>query len=455
MIAGIDLGTSSVKVIVSDGKETVEKVRVKYDREGISGFIEAVGKALSLVKSDIDGIALSSQVGTYVINGKEIISWQDKAGTEEVKKVKSSFTREEFVEEISMPHPDIISYPMPRIMYIKKNYDVERICQLKDEICAYLTGNCVSDIYSWRGLANIEKRCYSEKMLRFLGISESMLPKLLYPTDRAGVLCSKAAHETSLKEGTPVYVGCNDYYAGLLGMGITENGMMFDITGTSEHIGVTSDHIDIETTMVTSPYFSSNVTYGVTASSGVSLDFGIENFDFQSIDIDESLENGAPIFLPYLKGERAPIWNSGARGVFFGIGNNTTSSDMAYAILEGVVFSTYHIFENLRVDKMPSHLITAGGAAKDEKFNKLKACLFNIPVLLLKETDTSALGACMIGLTADKTFESFYEAALVLCKTEYTVYPEDKPILRERFLLYKKIYNDNIDNFNEFGRLIK
>ncbi len=457
MIAGIDLGTSSVKVLLTDKGKTVKKAKRTYSERSVNAWLTAVCEALLEISDGvlIDAVSLSSQVGTYIINGQDIISWQDGIGKEEVAKIKKDFTKEEFVTEISMPHPEVISYPIPRLLYIRDHYDVKSVCQPKDEICRMLTGAWVSDIYSWRGLANLENGKYSKKMLSYIGIDENVLPPLKSPFDLAGTVTKEASEKTGLTEGTPVYLGCNDYYAGLLGMGIVESDMLFDITGTSEHIGITTNKLSLDTKMVTGPYFVSNVHYGVTASGGTSLDFGIEKFGFEGIDIDKSLSNDAPIFLPYLKGERAPIWDSNARGLFFGISDNTTKEDMAYSVLEGVAFSAYHIYESLN-DKVDAEvIITAGGAGKDDKFNKIKSSLWNLPVVILEETDTSAYGACMIASVSSGIYKDIKEAAKDMCRIEKKVYAEENPLLRKRFLLYKKLYESNKQNFEEFGRLAK
>ena len=93
MIAAIDLGTSSVKVLVTENGKTVKKAKRTYNEKSVSGWLSAVCEALIEIteNTDVDAIALSSQVGTYIINGKDVISWQDAVGKAEVEKVKSDF----------------------------------------------------------------------------------------------------------------------------------------------------------------------------------------------------------------------------------------------------------------------------------------------------------------------------------------------------------------------------
>lgn len=456
MIAGIDLGTSSVKVLLTDNGKTVSKIKKSYAENSVRAWSDAVIEALRELQGDkVDALSLSSQVGTYIVNDSDIISWQDAVGKEETARIKAHFSADELVKEISMPHPDIVSYPMPRLLYIKEHYDIKKVCQPKEMIIEMLTGEFVSDKYSWRGLANLERGEYSQRMLDFLGVDKDVLPVLKSPFDMAGTVTAAAAELTGIRQGTPVYVGCNDYYAGLLGMGIVKSGMAFDITGTSEHVGYTTSVLDKETKMVCGPYFAENVHYGVTASCGASLDYGIENFGFDSINVEKSLAKGAPIFLPYLKGERAPIWDSYARGMFFGISTDTNKSDMAYSVLEGVAFSAYHVYESLNIAEAPKEVITAGGAAKDETFNMLKASLFGVPVVQLEENDTSGYGACMIGAVATGIYTDIVSAAGAMCRVKSRTEPRLIPQLRARYELYKKLYESNRENFINFGQLRK
>lgn len=71
MTAGIDLGTSSLKVMLADGSRVKNKVRVPYEKEGVSGFAAAVKKAFSLIGEDYSSVTFSSQTGTFVIDGKD------------------------------------------------------------------------------------------------------------------------------------------------------------------------------------------------------------------------------------------------------------------------------------------------------------------------------------------------------------------------------------------------
>lgn len=456
-VLGIDLGTSAVKLLqrFEDGQVVKEKER--YKEISPKGWWEAISRAMQRMELEsVAAIGLSSQVGTYIVDDTEVISWNDPIGGEELAKLKGTFSQEEFLTEISMPHPNIISYPLPRLLYIKKTYPAfQKVCQPKDFICEKLTGKCMTDPYSWRGLANLNAKTYSKKFLKEMGIAEDMLPQMIDYTEVAGSTLKHTIPGSNLREGIPVYVGLNDYYASLLGMGIWNTGDMFDITGTSEHLGILEDAVNMETEMVSGPYLRHHVHYGVTGSSGASLDFGLQFSKTGEMDLGETLKHKPPIFLPYLNGERAPIWDGDAKGVYFGIQAGCSKEDMAYAVLEGVSFSLYHIYEKMGQPEAKVMYI-AGGAAVNRTLGQLKAELFGIPVKILKEHDTSALGACMVAELGVGRYQDAREAMSFGVQVEETLYPTGKyqETLKQRFAVYKELYPALKEHFKQLGGII-
>ena len=443
-VIGIDLGTSSVKILQLFQDKTKSISRASYKEISQEGWWGAICRALAKLELEtVEAISLSSQVGTYIVNDSEVISWNSGIGKEEVSEIKKKYESEIFLKEISMMHPSIVSYPIPRLKYIKKHFkNIESICQPKDFICEKLTGKRVTDQYSWRGLANLDTKCYSTFFLNDLGIDENVLPEMKDYTSFAGVtkeLLLGAGR--TLKAGIPVYVGLNDYYASLLGMGIQNTGDLFDISGTSEHLGVIENKVKTDTALVSGPYLYENVHYGVTASSGASVKFGLRLLSDKEIEMDKIRKNQPPIFLPYLNGERAPIWDADAKGVYFGICENCTQEELAYAAMEGVVFSLYHIYESMGCPEVKNMTIS-GGAAVFPVLNQLKAEMFGIPTQTLEENETSALGASIVAALGAGWYKTLEEATKDLCKIKEIFYPTGGHIewMQKRYSIYKELY---------------
>lgn len=445
---GLDLGTSSVKLLLYHSDGSIEKAGVAYDEISPLGWLSAIKRAAEMLPLDeVCAIGLSSQVGSYLYRG-ELLPWSASVGSEELARIKNEITEECFVKEIGMPHPELVSYPLPRLSYIKKEAGNCLVMMPKDFLCETLVGKCVSDVYSWRGLAHAETRQYSQKLLKHFSLDGMTLPPLLSPTAQAGCVTPQGASLTGLPAGIPVYVGCNDFYAALLGM-TAEEGTAFDITGTSEHFGIFEKGLRRKTRMVSSPFFDRFVYYGGTAASGHSLSLARRLSATDDCDVNEAVKN-APVFLPYLTGERAPVFDSDARGCFFGISEKTTPMNMAYAVQEGVAFSLYHIYESMGCPPI-SRIAAVGGAASISSLNLIKATLFSCPVAVCEEKEASALGAARlaaIGAREASWSSSFARAGQVIAPCEalrplllarYEVYKSLYPSLKESFRLWKTI----------------
>ena len=460
---GIDLGTSSVKGMVRSAEGDTKKGRAVYGNceNGVVGaWLSAIREMIAELCCGLDGeiaaLSLSSQVGTYIVDGETVIDWRSSAGKEELGELRAVISQKEFIDGIGMAHPDIISYPLPRLMYIRKNHpDARDVIMPKELIIRELTGNTVTDVFSMRGIADPKSGRYAEGIIQKLSLSVS-LPELKRPTDIGGYVTRKAAEKYGLPCGIPVYLGCNDFFAGLIGMGVYDENTAFDLSGTSEHVGIISKE-RIADGFVSGAYFNRYCTYGGTKSSGESCAFAMSNFGLDELrkeDIKTVLDERPPIFLPYLSGERAPIFDENAKGVYFGIGRDTNKKHMAYSALEGVVFSLIDIWRSMggsAADKM----ICGGGSAKDPLMNMLRAELFDCPVYSVTENDTSALGAAMIAMVADGVYKDIPEAIKNNVTYHSAVYPSGryKEKLEKRFFVYKKLYSDLSEEFAEFNKI--
>ncbi len=454
---GIDLGTSAVKLLLVTADGVVGRAKCRYETANVGGWCAALKEAVEMLKkdtvlTDIAAVCLSSQVGTFITDTGEVIGWSSSVGGEELREIQAAVTDDEWVCEIGMVHPALISYPLPRLLHIKQQFPrCTAVMMPKELLVQELTGETVSDIFSWRGLCHPDKAAYSKTLLQKFGI-DLALPKLLQPTEKAGYITPSACEKYGLPAGVPVYVGCNDFFAGLLGMGVLDEGTVFELSGTSEHLGVITA-CRKNGAVVSGRYFNGYATYGGTKSSGVSCDFAIKQFGIDGIDTD-TIYHCPPIFLPYLKGERAPIYDENAKGVFFGITDKTSDNDMAYAVLEGVVFSLYHIGETLGLEDVP-YMMTGGGSAVDTLMAKLKAALFDCDILRVVENDSSALGAAMLAMVGEGAFVAVEDAVKTVVRYEKMASP-DKVLrmqLLKRYGIYERLYKNLVEEFKEFSKL--
>lgn len=476
---GLDLGTSSLKGVLVNNDGVISRVRAGYEEISLKGWKKALAEVCRKITADVPphkirAVGLSSQVGTYITEQGNLVHWWEGKGKEELQRIKAEITKETFLEEISMNHPDLISYPLPRYLYIQKEDPTcRKVIMPKEYLIELLTGNCVADPYSYRGLYSFEKQDYSHKLLEQLQI-DLELPKLVASYEAAGTVTKEAAEAFGLAEGTTVYAGMNDFFAGLLGMGVIQKQDAFHVSGTSEHLGFISERIT-DTELVSGPYLKHFVTYGGTKSGGVACEFAANVFEewerdelFQTNEeqvsplqeLYDTLQRKPPIFLPYLRGERAPIYDENARGVFFGISETADRPLMQYAVLEGVVFGLYDIAKKVG---MPSggRLICSGGPSINAKMALLKALLFEKEIVRTKSADASAYGAAMIAMIGEGIFKDYQDAAQQMVEYVHQVtYDAREPfagecreLLLKRFAIFRSVYQNLKEDFVEFQKI--
>ena len=470
---GIDVGTSSVKAarVTRTGSSTaVREVYREGEGQSPGGWWKAVCRAVRTVSEGQEppsGIGLTTQVGTYLLyeKGREparVYGWGRADGARQLEKLERLRDRSFYREHISMPLPKLISYPAPRLLWFREELREEldradRVLAPKDYLYQRMTGQMASDYFTWNGLVDGKRGQVTEEILELVGIPGEKLPTMYPSTQAPGRLTGEAAKEMGLTKGIPVYLGCNDCHASLVGMGVTEIGQQFDLTGTSEHVGMITERQDGDDAFTWSPFFTGTCAFGVTASSGRSLDWGFEQFgayDSDLLEIYEEVVAGRrkpPLFLPYLCGERSPIWDMSARGAFVGLHGETTKRELLYSVLEGVVYSIYDIWQ--RLGEVPGEVRLGGGAAHNPLLGQMKADLFASTFSVPQEKQSGALGAALIASVGGGWYPTLTDAAATCVHTAYSLTPQhDAAILRERFTHYQSLYPRLRESFGYFAQ---
>ena len=386
-ILGLDIGSSSLKaLLVARGGHELNEAR--YEEQGPDGMLRAVAKAIReftpRAGSGVDAVGLSGQTGTYYLANEAgvaaQIAWHQPGREPHLKKLLSSFAQAEFVRWTGMEHPRLASYPLPTLAHWRELYGGDfaafHVYQPKDYLARMLCGESLSDVGSWRGLVNPLTGEFERALLDYAGARREQLPRMA----EWSKVSAEGARLTGLNMGTPVAIGMNDFYAALHGLGVERPGQAFDVAGTSEHLGVTTGSL-ARGGLVASPYRDCYVHYGVTASSGVSLEWARSLFGAD----DPRVPDAAPVFLPYLRGERAPVFDSDARGMFAGLTGDTGPNELKYSSYEGVAFSLMSIRDALGSPQI-SGIAATGGSSASPVLNRMKASLFGVPVLARRMT---------------------------------------------------------------------
>lgn len=350
---------------------------------------------------------------------------------------------------------------LPKILWFKQRHpDVyattAKFLQSKDYIAGCLTGSFDSTDYSDAShgqLLNLEKRTYIADMLRAVQLDAEKLPRLYTSSDIVGRVSDRVAAELGLTAGIPVVAGGGDGSCASIGARAVREGDTYACLGSSAWIA------SVSKTPVIDPqqrYFmimgldgESFGVFGTMQSSGTSISWAKEAFgldDYETINqavLRHSPTNPALIFLPYLEGERSPIFDPQARGVFFGLSTAHARADMVAAVVEGVAFALKSILESLRERLAIQRLNVIGGGAQLAAMPQLLADVFGLEVATLSTAakDATSLGAAInaaVGVGMFRDFEDGVQA--ISTKDTYAATPEKTPAYDSLFATYMALY---------------
>lgn len=312
---------------------------------------------------------------------------------------------------------------------------------------------------------------WSDHLCRVFSIDPSTLPTIAGSCDVIGSVGKHCAEETGLQYGTPVVVGCGDAVASSFGAGALQPGTVTYIGGSSDCITMPLAKPLNDHRWINDAYLEreSWLGIGTVTSSGAALDWfsreilnisGDKTYDFfSSLPSFSDERAGGPLFLPYLQGERTPIWDPNARGVFFGISSSTTRHELARAVLTGVAFALRDVVEcieetqGITVEEMRA----VGGSTKNELWNQIKANVLQKAVQILDFQETGSLGAAVLAGVGVGAYHSLGEANRYVRKFSVarTIEPQrdKRSLYDESFQLYRRLYTKTKDLMSEQSKL--
>ncbi len=159
---------------------------------------------------------------------------------------------------------------------------------------------------------------------------------------------------------------------------------------------------------------------------------------------EASLGAGGVIFLPYLLGERAPIWDSSARGVFFGLERMHTRKEMTRAVFESTGFIDLDMISAIEETGLKINKIRlSGGLARLNLISQIKADITGKEVEVLSEFETTATGAAMMALFGQGIYDSLQEAAEKFVRVRMIIRPDPRnhEKYQKLYQLYKETYS--------------
>ncbi len=305
-------------------------------------------------------------------------------------------------------------------------------------------------IASGTGFFNINTLDWDSDLLNFAGIDESALSPLVEPTYYA-YLTETAAKEMGLPSGIPVVIGGSDGALNQIGAGAMEEGIMTLSVGTSGALRLTSEMPVIPPEPSTWCYYLADgkrIAGAATAGAGNCVDWFVKRLNIHSgLGFDElesymeGIDRGeAPIFLPFLYGERCPGWEDERQGSFYGITGNHLIGDMYYSLLEGILFNLYHCYIILtEVMNVPDEIRISGGITNSDIWLQMAADIFQREIITSQIEHASIIGGVALALNAMGELKSLYEFSSPIGKV-IEPNPDMATFYRRRFEKYLEIY---------------
>jgi xylulokinase len=435
----------------------VRQAVLEMGLEAEVGAIGICGQSPTLVLVDADGQPL-----------RPAIIWQDTRAIAEAERLRALHTDAEWAEIFGMALPVDASYPPARLRWLRTHEPevlahCHAILQPKDFLVHRLTGAFVSDIWSSKGLLHQGTGRPIAAYRDLLGIDPALAPQGIRPRDIAGLVTEAAAALLGLPPGIPVVAGWTDSHAAILASGaLGADGEAFDIAGTSEIVGVTATRpATVAGGVLLSPLFDPDapqrvLVYGPTQTGADALRWAVESVLAMPADGARRYEAamamaarvppGAEglVFLPYLDGERAPLWDPHARGVLMGLSRAHTAAHIVRAIMEGVAFSVRHVLEvaeqqaGLRAERIR----LAGGGIRNAAWNQIKADILGRPLLTMADPGASVLGAAMLAGLGAGLFRTTAEASAAMVRTnaEYSPNRAASDRYHSHYELFRDMY---------------
>lgn len=444
--------------------------------------------------ADIRGIALSSALPSLVMVDAEhnpihrAYNLMDRRATAEVDWLKKTIGEDRIFNLTGNrleDHPTLVN-----LLWEKNNRpnDFKRIHKaltIDGFIALKLTGKATlnASAGAFNGVAyDLRKQSFDDDMLQAIGISRDILPEVVSCTDIIGEVTSEAAALTGLAAGIPVAGGQVDCNAGWVGAGAIEEGDIQSNLGTVGNFGLLYRDVEfsfspIGRLMINFPYTvdSKNmyVTAATTMTGGQSIRYLRDQFSQYEVEVERALGvssydllnlqaakvppgSDGLIILPFLMGERTPIWDVQARGVVFGLSLNHTKGHFVRAMMEAVAYAMYDSYLALQKANLKINLplILNEGGAVSQMWRQIICDVFDVPIALVKRRTGAPFGDAILAGVATGVFKDFSVAKQW---AEYIEPMEPNAANHARYMeyfaLFKKIYEHTKEDFQELARL--
>jgi xylulokinase len=443
-------------------RELLEKSRIPAARIAAVSFS---GQMMAALPVDREGRALRNS-----------IIWADLRSTSQAEALGKRIDADRVYRICG--HRLSPSYSAAKIMWIKENEPevykrAHKFLQAKDYLACRLAGARLTDYSDASGmnLLDITGLRWSAEILEAAGIDGAKLPEIVESTEVIGKISGEAAEASGLPSGTPVVIGGGDGACATCGAGVVGEEQAYIYLGTSTWMAITSSKplLDPAKRTFTFCHFLRGLYFptGTMQAGGGSYQWlrntlgeaevkaageaGGDAYELLNREAGEAPCGSAGLlFLPYLMGERSPLWDPQARACFIGLTMLHGKRHLIRAVLEGVAFNMRLIYEAFREQGVRfTKVRLIGGGARSRLWLSIFADVLEIPTARLNFIEeATSVGAAIAGGVGVGLFSSIREADRLVQETELAPCdPANFPVYRKNFAVFRACYERLRDLF--------
>lgn len=480
---GADIGTSSSKAlafsttgkILSQCQVTYPTLRPKtsYAEQDPDVILGALTRAIRETVEKNKGarpafVCLSAAMHSLMAvdaKGKplsNLLIWSDARSQSEADKLSGTPTGMDIYRHTGTPiHP---MSPLCKLLWWKDQQKAsfrkaDRFISIKDYVLYRYFGSYLIDysLASATGLFDHTALKWYQPALDLIGLKKERLPDCVSPLETLKGMDRAFARKAGLDPDTPFVIGASDGCLANLGTGVTAKGELAATIGTSGAVRLFNDRPLSDRKQRLFNYLLLDkefITGGAISNGGVLLDWFRTHFmettkaresydDFLSEAFGAEAGSRGLIFLPYLQGERSPMWDAHARGAFIGIHSEHERKHFMRAVIEGICYSLYSVVSIMERPKASiSTVFVSGGFTRSADWVRMMTDLFDIKTKVSGKGDASSIGAVFMGMRALKMIDSWKETSRYLKITEtYQPRKRQRDIYRRNYEVFAPMYD--------------
>jgi xylulokinase len=476
-VLGIDVGTTALKAIALEReKGIVAQTDLPHELVSLqpgwaeedperwwTTTVESIRQLLNAVPAEsIEAIGVSGMVPAMVVLDKDgnplrpSIQQNDVRAIIEVEELRTDVDLDEFLRVTGcMPNQQSIDTKWRWLQRHEPGVveQAAHICGSYDYIVYRLTGHYSLE-ENWAaesGFYDVVQHRWHQPYLEHARMDTRLLPPVHQPIEIVAGVSDEAAKVTGLIPGTSVVAGSADHIAAALASGLTQNGDILLKFGGAGDILYCDSLPDPDPHF----YFDYHDIPGLTLINGCMASSGslvkwfsntlADGMSPQDLDLEaQNIEPGAGgiIALPYFLGEKTPIFDPAARGVFAGLMLHHTRAHLYRSILEAVCYGFAHHLELLReAGRSVRRVVAADGGSRSTLWMQIAADVLNSPIQVVAGEAASALGAAYVAAMGAGMFHDWEDITRFISQgpiyhPQITVVPR----YRKGFDLYRELY---------------